>query len=356
MRSIGTLSHENQARKLIAFLKRQKIDASCEMAFDPATAQMSYTIWVHDEDQIPKAQELFAEFLKNSEAVQYETPIETEPTQEIPIKRASYFFTTFMIALCVFVFLINLPERTALIKEEGLVDAQFSMTQVEETLLIDIPQPLVDLDQLFLNSPASPSQQEVEQIMQEPFWRGAYSWLLNAFQGKDPASGEGPFLQKVREGEVWRLFTPCLLHRDLLHILFNMIWVWILGRPIEHCIGMKRTLALTLATGIGSNLAQYLMSGALFLGYSGVVTGLAGFIWMREKIAPWEGYPVHRATLLFLAFFVGIFFLLQLGSFLLQIFTPVQFEAGIANTAHIAGAMIGIMLGKWSFFKRQSLV
>ena len=45
---------------------------------------------------------------------------------------------------------------------------------------------------------------------------------------------EIPLFEKIRQGELWRLFTPCILHRDFLHILFNMIWVWILVKQIEE--------------------------------------------------------------------------------------------------------------------------
>ena len=95
------------------------------------------------------------------------------------------------------------------------------------------------------------------------------------------------------------------------------------------------------------------MSGPFFVGYSGVVTGLAGFIWMRERIAPWEGYPLNRATLLFLLFFILAIFGLQFAAFLMQIFSSRTFAPNIANSAHIGGILIGAYLGQFRFFMQR---
>jgi GlpG protein len=129
-----------------------------------------------------------------------------------------------------------------------------------------------------------------------------------------------------------------------------MIWVWVLCKPIEQRIGFTKTLFLTLILGVGSNTIQYLVGGPFFIGYSGVVMGLAGFIWSRQKIAPWEGYPIQRSTLLFLTFFVLAMFGLQLTSFILQLFSDVQFSPNIANTAHITGGLLGAFLGRSRLF------
>ena len=40
-------------------------------------------------------------------------------------------------------------------------------------------------------------------------------------------------LPEIRHGEVWRLFTPMLVHMHFLHILFNMLWLRDLGSMVE---------------------------------------------------------------------------------------------------------------------------
>jgi GlpG protein len=95
------------------------------------------------------------------------------------------------------------------------------------------------------------------------------------------------------------------------------------------------------------------MSGPYFLGFSGIVVGMAGFIWVRQKIAPWEGYPLQRNTALFLLLFVLAMFGLEVVTFILQMMSVIKIAPNIANTAHIVGGLAGMLLGKLSFFGRR---
>lgn len=95
------------------------------------------------------------------------------------------------------------------------------------------------------------------------------------------------------------------------------------------------------------------MSGPFFIGYSGIITALAGFIWMRERLAPWEGYPLNRGTIYFLLFFILAILGLQVAAFFIQVLTTYDFAPNIANTAHISGAVIGALLGRRKFFAQK---
>jgi GlpG protein len=226
--------------------------------------------------------------------------------------------------------------------------------------LFDLPDVVQQTELFFQEHPMEPKQtpkdlspevrQKLDAMEHTPYWRGIYDWTLLKFKKGDTSEAEGALFVKIREGQIWRLFTPCILHLDLLHILFNMIWLWVLGRSIEQRIGSLRTLWLTCAVALISNVVQYLMSGPFFLGYSGVVMGLAGFIWMREKVAPWEGYPLPRSTIWFLGFYVVALFVLQTVSFFIQLLSDYPFTLNIANSAHIAGALVGALLGRLSYF------
>ena len=65
----------------------------------------------------------------------------------------------------------------------------------------------------------------------------------------------GQVLPEVRRGQVWRLFTPMFLHFDILHILFNMLWLRDLGSMIEARKNSWLLLLLTLVLAGTSNLA-----------------------------------------------------------------------------------------------------
>jgi GlpG protein len=368
MRLIGTLQNENDARRLASHLTRKGISNNCDVAFDAQSGHMSYQLWVLDEDRLNEAQGDFDQFLERPSNAAFDTPItEQIPTQEdVPASEEAAIrprvrtpFTTFIISLCTLIFILNFFEEYPMV-QGGLTDQTALITPIQALLLFDLPPAIEELEKVIAKHKIPPEQKvenlspeiqaELSQIEKIPYWRGVYEWFLLKVKGQDTSVGEGPFFQRIRQGEVWRLFSPDILHRDLLHILFNMIWVWVLSRPIELRIGITRLLLLSLIAGIGSNIAQYLMSGPFFIGYSGVVMGLAGFTWMRERIAPWEGYPLNRSTILFLLIFIGGMFLLQFSSFILQLFTNLHFEPNIANTAHIVGALIGAALGRLPYF------
>ena len=119
---------------------------------------------------------------------------------------------------------------------------------------------------------------------------------------------------------------------------------------MEQRVGVFRYLLLTVVIGVFANVVQYLASGPFFLGYSGVIMGLAGFIWSREKVAPWEGYPLHRSMILFLVLFILAMTLLQIFSLVLVLLSISSFNPNIANVAHISGAILGAILGRLSYF------
>ena len=128
-----------------------------------------------------------------------------------------------------------------------------------------------------------------------------------------------------------------------------------LGKQIEQRIGFWRFSFFILFAAALSNTAQYLMSGPNFLGLSGVVMAMAGYIWMRQSIAAWEGYTIQKPTLYFLGFYVLVLVLLQIASFVLERNGFKSIAPNIANTAHIVGAIVGITLGRLNFLSAWRL-
>lgn len=82
----------------------------------------------------------------------------------------------------------------------------------------------------------------------------------------------------VQAGEWWRVLTAGFLHIGPIHLLFNMLALWMLGRDLETVLGRGRFLALYLVSLLGGSAAVMLFSaptGAV-AGASGAVFGLMG--------------------------------------------------------------------------------
>ena len=137
--------------------------------------------------------------------------------------------------------------------------------------------------------------------------------------------------------QYWRLVTPIFLHFGWLHIAFNCLWLWELGRRCEAVLGSGNTLGLILVIAVISNACQYLYGGyGLFGGLSGVVYGLLGFTWVAPLLQPrWRIQPMS-----------GIM-LFMVGWLLLGVFGVIEAVGlgAIANAAHIAGLVSGGVLG-----------
>jgi membrane associated rhomboid family serine protease len=100
--------------------------------------------------------------------------------------------------------------------------------------------------------------------------------------GLDSVSGRivfdfGLFGPSVAEGEWYRLVTSGFLHANLLHIGFNMLLLFFLGRLLEPSLGTLRFLFLYFASLLAGSLGVMLLDpNALTYGASGAVFGLAG--------------------------------------------------------------------------------
>ena len=372
MRAIGPLGDEPQAKLFSANLLRKKIENTVD----------GKTIWVHSEDRIEEASQLLALFQTNPLDPQFtvslieltqepeEVPeaevmeqIDSSEIAELLNPRRTGHLTAFFIAFCSLIYLLGAMQEIAFV-EKGVPVTAFIPTPIQMAMLFDVPAPVENLEKAVADYTPPPAEKpahlsaeilaKIHAVDKTPFWRGYGEMALLKIKGLNPDLAKGPLFGKIREGEFWRLFSPVFLHGSILHILFNMLWLWVLGKQIEERIGAWKYLLLTVVIGVGSNLVQYLASGPFFLGYSGVIMGLAGFIWSREKIACWEGYPLQRSMILFLALFVMAMFALQLLSFFLLYFSLLNFEPNIANSAHIGGAVIGAILGRLSFFSARS--
>ena len=86
--------------------------------------------------------------------------------------------------------------------------------------------------------------------------------------------GQGfPYLYfpEIQNGEIWRVITPAFLHFGMMHIFFNLMWLYDLGAIIEGKKGSLFFFVQFLILAALSNSGQFMMSGPSFGGMSGVV-------------------------------------------------------------------------------------
>lgn len=367
MRIIGKISSENDVKLFSYFLKDKGIDNSYE--FDPAHEQ--FLVWIQEEDQVSEASVYLRQFKENPNDSQFKSTLAIlQKIQQAKEKigkgreNAKRFYekensspigriTLVIVCLAIILFIGNdLSQNKPLIGEPGV---PYSFTYpINRSLMYDYPLHFQEIIEGYLNLNKenihlSPTPKDTP-----PFWRGLYEMAKQYWvQGIIPL--QTPVFEKISQGEIWRLFTPALLHANIFHIFFNLLWLIALGNQIEKRIGWLRYLLMVLILGIGSNTAQYLMSGFNAMGLSGIISGMVGFIWIRQLRSPWERYELSRPILYFLLFFILILAGLQSFIFIAQILDPsMQIRSfGIGNTSHVSGLIIGLFLGRFQYFGWQ---
>lgn len=399
MRLIATLHDEKQATLLSNYLKSQEIENVLESSIgqdwgDNNYGSPTYIVWVIEEKHLEKSLEIAHALTENSEDPRFQLPSEappaltenaeslqepflSDPAQAGPSKRRNAqalefeplgTMTTYLLILCCMLYFfgeINAPAPTTAEAKTftnlSLPLAPLFYPQLNKELIFDYPQAYevvdeliskIDEDKLQETTQLPPSLQPiVTKFRQTPYWTGFYDKLVAKIKNTEtPLELKAPLFEKIQQGQLWRLVTPAFLHADIFHLLFNMIWLVILGKQIERRIGMWRYLFFIIIAAVVTNTSQYLMTGANFLGFSGVICAMIMFVWVRQTTTPWEGYLLQKATLNFALLFLIFVLLLQLASFYTEIAHNQPIAPQIANSAHMTGLLLGYILGHFNFF------
>lgn len=152
------------------------------------------------------------------------------------------------------------------------------------------------------------------------------------------------------EGAVLSLFASMFLHGGWVHLLSNMLFLFVFGRSVEDRFGHLNFLLVYFLSGLGGALLHILLNAGSrvpTIGASGAIAGILG--------AYFVSFPNARITTLVPLFF--FFWTLELPAllvlgywFLIQFFTGFQMLAiqsatgGVAWWAHVGGFVVGVVL------------
>ena len=90
----------------------------------------------------------------------------------------------------------------------------------------------------------------------------------------------GAFLAKdndlIRDGQLWRLLTPALVHGSIPHIAFNMYALFVFGAGLERHFGHGRFLLLYVLGAFAGNVMSFLLTNGNSVGASTAIFALIG--------------------------------------------------------------------------------
>jgi membrane associated rhomboid family serine protease len=180
-------------------------------------------------------------------------------------------------------------------------------------------------------------------------------WLRWAFvpgrYAADPASLE----------QIATVFTAMFMHAGWVHVIGNLLYLWIFGNNIEDRFGAVGFAAFYFVCGAAAAAAQWLAApGSMVptLGASGAVAGILGAYILL--------YPSASVVTIIPVFFfieiarvpaylvIGFWFVLQLGNGLVVLGTNAVETGGVAYFAHVGGFIAGLLLALPAFIAARS--
>jgi len=306
MREIGAFKDEEKAKTFSAYLNAEGIDSQAE------EDEGIWTIWVQDEESLDQATRELERFRENPHRSEYLKASRTSQKNSELEKKQTSDRGRFKE--------VDLGKRWRPRGRPGGV----TMAMITLTAVIFL---LTGLGE----NPANNWRQKLS-ITEFQVLGNTITWKIG--------------LPEISSGQIWRLFTPALIHIGPIHFLFNMMWLFDLGGMIENRKGAVFLTFFILLAGIVSNLGQFsapeslghmLGYGPNFGGMSGVVYALFGYAWMKGKYDPGDGIGVPSSTVI-----------IMVGWFVLC-FTPIL--PNIANAAHALGLGTGAAWGYISAIK-----
>ncbi|MCK5830728.1 MAG: rhomboid family intramembrane serine protease [Methylococcales bacterium] len=143
------------------------------------------------------------------------------------------------------------------------------------------------------------------------------------------------------------IFTSMFMHGSWMHLLSNILYLWVFGNNIEDAMGHGRFLLFYLLCGVVAVFSQVLPEPASIvpmIGASGAISGILGaylLLYPRAQILVAIPLGIIFFTQRLSAFFVLLFW------FAMQLFSSYvsgEQQGGVAFGAHIGGFVAGMVL------------
>jgi membrane associated rhomboid family serine protease len=156
-------------------------------------------------------------------------------------------------------------------------------------------------------------------------------------------------------GPFWiTTLTSMFMHGGWMHLLGNMLFLWIFGDNVEQAMGGLRFLAFYLLCGVVATLAHILTGPASeipSLGASGAISGVLGayiVMFPKQRVRVLVGRMVTQMPALAV---IGLWIVLQFVNGLGQLAQTAE-TGGVAYAAHVGGFVAGLAL-VWVFRQRD---
>jgi membrane associated rhomboid family serine protease len=142
------------------------------------------------------------------------------------------------------------------------------------------------------------------------------------------------------------IFTSMFMHGGWLHLLGNMLYLWIFGDNVEDRFGHAKFLVFYLLCGVAATFAQVLVSSSSNvpnLGASGAIAGVLGayiVMFPRGQVRVMMGRGIiPMPALVVIGFWIVLQFISGIGSI-----SQAADTGGVAYLAHIGGFIAGLVL------------
>jgi membrane associated rhomboid family serine protease len=148
----------------------------------------------------------------------------------------------------------------------------------------------------------------------------------------------------IGELRLWQLATYMFLHANVLHLLFNMLAIWMFGTELERIWGTREFLKFYFVTGVGAALLTVVFS-LLPFGFSqslyhAIVIGASGAIY--GLLLAFALYYPDRPILLALLFPIPAkYFVMIIGA--IAFYSSLGATGGVASATHLGGLVIGYL-------------